>query len=51
MDPELLAYVSGSVQQYSSQKADAPQQDPGHGAARQQDSKDVGKQTEPGAQG
>jgi hypothetical protein len=34
MDPELLAYVAGSVQQYKSQNAHARQQDSG-GAARQ----------------
>ncbi len=40
MDPELLAYVGGSVQQYRAQKADA----------RQHDSGTAGKQSEPGAQ-
>ncbi|MGO9052416.1 MAG: hypothetical protein ACLPN6_25875 [Streptosporangiaceae bacterium] len=40
MDPELLAYVGGSVQQYRSRNADA----------RQQDSGNAGRQTEPGAQ-
>jgi hypothetical protein len=35
-DPELLAYVSGSVQQYKSRNA----------APRQQDSETAGKQTE-----
>jgi ABC-type uncharacterized transport system permease subunit len=40
MDPELLEYVGGSVQQYRAQKADA----------RQPDSGTAGKQTEPGAQ-
>ena len=40
MDPELLAYVGGSVQQYKSRNADAPQQDSGN----------ADRQTEPGAQ-
>jgi len=40
MDPELLAYVSGSVQQFRSQKADA----------RQQDTENADKQSEPGTQ-
>ncbi len=40
IDPELLAYVGGSVQQYKSGHADARQQDPGN----------AGRQTEPGAQ-
>jgi YhgE/Pip-like protein len=39
MDPELLAYVGGTVQQYKSRNADA----------RQQDSGNAGGQTEPGA--
>jgi len=41
MDPELLAYVGGSVQQYKSRNA----------GARQQDSGNAGRQPEPGAQG
>ena len=40
LDPELLAYVSGSVQQYRSQQAGPHEQ--GSGTA--------GTQTEPGAQ-
>jgi hypothetical protein len=40
MDPELLAYVSGSVQQYRSRNADP----------RQQDSGNADRQTEPGDQ-
>jgi hypothetical protein len=40
MDPELLAYVGGTVQQYKSRNADA----------RQQDSGNAGRQTEQGAQ-
>ena len=40
MDPELLAYVGGSVQQHKSWNADA----------RQQDSGNAGRQPEPGAQ-
>jgi YhgE/Pip-like protein len=40
IDPELLAYVSGSVQQYRSQKADA----------RPQDTENADKQVEPGTQ-
>jgi hypothetical protein len=40
IDPELLAYVGDSVQQYKSGNADARQQDPGN----------ADKQTEPGAQ-
>ena len=40
IDPELLAYVGGSVQQYKSGNADARQQDPGN----------ADRQTEPGAQ-
>jgi YhgE/Pip-like protein len=39
MDPELLGYVADSVQQYKSRDADA----------RQQDSGDAGRQTEPDA--
>jgi YhgE/Pip-like protein len=41
IDPELLAYVGGSVQQYKSRNADAGQRDSGN----------AGKQAEPGAQG
>ena len=40
LDPDLLAYVGGSVQQYKSRNADAGQQDSGN----------AGKQPEPGAQ-
>jgi ABC-type polysaccharide/polyol phosphate export permease len=40
MSPELLEYVDSSVQQYTSRKTDA----------RQQESGNSGKQTEPGAQ-
>ena len=40
MDPELLAYVGGSVQQYKSRNADARQQDTGN----------AGRQTKPYAQ-
>jgi len=40
MDPELLGYVAGSVQQYKSRNADARQQDSGNAAS----------QPEPGAQ-
>jgi len=40
MDPELLGYVAGSVQQYKSRNADA----------RQQDSRNAGRQTGPDAQ-
>jgi hypothetical protein len=40
LDPELLAYVGGSVRQYKSGNADARQQDPGN----------ADRQTEPGAQ-
>jgi hypothetical protein len=40
MDPELLGYVGGSVQQYRAQKA----------GARQQDSGAASNQAEPGAQ-
>ena len=40
IDPELLAYVGGSVDQYKSGNADARQQDP----------RNAGRQTEPGAQ-
>jgi ABC-type polysaccharide/polyol phosphate export permease len=40
IDPELLAYVGGSVDQYKSGNVDARQQDPGN----------AGRQTEPGAQ-
>jgi YhgE/Pip-like protein len=40
LDPELLAYVGGSVQEYKSRNADA----------RQQDSGNAGKQAKPGAQ-
>jgi YhgE/Pip-like protein len=40
MDPELLGYVAGSVQQYKSRNADPRQQDPGS----------ADRQTEPGAQ-
>jgi YhgE/Pip-like protein len=40
LDPELLAYVGGSVQEYKSRKADAGEQDSGN----------EGKQSEPGAQ-
>lgn len=65
MDPELLAYVGGSVQQYKSRNAGARQQDSGNAAkqtepgaqdrppdadAQQQESGNAGKQTEPGAQ-
>ena len=66
MDPELLGYVAGSVQQYKSRNTDAPQQDTGNAGkqaepgpqdgsrtadARQQDTGNAGGQTEPGAQG
>jgi ABC-type polysaccharide/polyol phosphate export permease len=58
MDPELLAYVGGTVQQYKSRNADARQQDSGNAArqtepnadVRQQDSGNAGRQTEQGAQ-
>jgi ABC-type polysaccharide/polyol phosphate export permease len=50
MDPELLGYVAGSVQQYRAQQGEARQQDSGNVGARHQDSGDVGKQTEPGTQ-
>jgi hypothetical protein len=40
IDPELLAYVGGSVQQYKSRNPHA----------RQQDSGNAGRQAEPGAQ-
>jgi YhgE/Pip-like protein len=40
LDPELLGYVAGSVQQHESRNADARQEDAGN----------AGRQTEPGAQ-
>ena len=41
LDPELLAYVGGSVQEYKSRNAGAGQQDSGN----------AGKHAKPGAQG
>ena len=57
LDPELLGYVAGSVQQYRSQNAHARQQDAGNTrrqtepdvGARPQDSGNAGRRTEPGA--
>ena len=58
LDPELLGYVAGSVQQYKSRHAGARHQDPPNAGrqaepdagARQQDSGNAARQTEPGAQ-
>ena len=57
VDPELLGYVAGSVQQYKSQNADARHQDAGNAGrqaepdadARPQDSTVAARRTEPGA--
>jgi hypothetical protein len=57
MDPELLGYVAGSVQQHKSRSADARPQDAGNAGrqvepdagARQQDSGGAARRTEPGA--
>jgi YhgE/Pip-like protein len=58
LDPELLGYVAGSVQQYKSRTSGAPQQDSGNAdgqtepnvGTRQQDSGNAATQTDPGSQ-
>jgi hypothetical protein len=59
LDPELLGYVAGSVQQYKSRNARAGHRTPGTQAGRQaepnadvrhQDSGNAARQTEPGTQ-
>jgi YhgE/Pip-like protein len=53
LDPELLGYVAGSVQQYKSRNADARQQDSGKAGGQTEPNADAGNpagQTEPGAQ-
>jgi YhgE/Pip-like protein len=57
LDPQILGYVAGSVQQYKSQNADTRHQDPGNPGrqpqpgpdARRQDSGNADRRTEPDA--